>query len=298
MATFFIILHFLNRYLLKGEIKRLKEVEEKAKEQKVREERLREEVKSLQEKVNEKEKRLQEKNGQISELENSGEVLASLIEAKSAFENLMDGVENNQEEVRKPSVEDDPLDIASSQGEGNKMDSEDKVVAIIMEGIVEEVNEGKTKRGANSPADDQQEVKQRKKNKLGLPEVKERVWVRNSESEETKNYEVIKSKEPDNLECGSFECKNLDDGGGGELVVDFYEHQWGYPETPMELETKSGSPPFYGFPPDPSLVQVPDPPPIPPPHVPPSLVPPELPPRHRRNSSRSGVIKSTNSFSQ
>ena len=81
------------REVLREEIKRLKEVEEKAKEQKVSEEKLREEVKSLQEKVNENEKRLQEKNGQISDLENSGEVLANLIEAKSAFDNLSDGVE-------------------------------------------------------------------------------------------------------------------------------------------------------------------------------------------------------------
>ena len=73
-----------------------------------------------------------------------------------------------------------------------------------MEGIDEESHEVKTKRGANSPADDQQMGKQRKINKLGLPEVKDRVWVRNSESEETKSYEVVKSKEPDYPQCGSF----------------------------------------------------------------------------------------------
>ena len=79
-------------------------------------------------------------------LENSGEVLASLIEAKSAFDNLLDGVVNKQEEVRKPSVEDDPLDIASSQGEDNKMDSDDEVLTELMEGLDEESHEGKTSR--------------------------------------------------------------------------------------------------------------------------------------------------------
>ena len=107
--------------------------------------------------------------------------------------------------------------------------------------------------------------------------MKDRVWVRNSESDETNNYEVVKSKEPENLQCGSFKCKNLDGGGDGELVVDFHKHQWGY-YTPPIRETRS--PPFYGF-------------------------PPELPPRPRRNSSRSrermvgvNVIQRTNSFSQ
>ena len=268
---------------LRDEIKRLKEVEKKAKEQEVSEERLREEVKSLQEKVNENEKKLQDKNGHINELENSGEVLASLIEAKAAFDNMMDGVKNN-EDVRKPSVEDDPLDIASSQGEEIKMDSDDEVIAEILQEIVEDGYEGNIKRVANSAADDQQMVKQRKINKLGLPEVKDRVWVRNSESEETKNYEVVKTEEPDNPQRGSFECKSLDGGGDGELVVDFYKHQLGYHDTP-KIRTKSGSPPFYGFPPNP--------PPVPPP----------IPPRHRRNSSRSieresVVIQRTNSFSK
>ena len=125
------------------------------------------------------------------------------------------------------------------------------------------------------------------------------MWVKNSESDETNNYEVVKSKDPDNPKCGIFECKGLDGGGAGELVVDFYEHQWGYQETPVGWETESGSPPFYGFPPDgPAVVQAPDPPPVTPPQGQPSSVPPKLPPRHRRNSSRSGVIKSTNSLSQ
>ena len=267
------------------EIRRLKEVEEKVKEQKINEERLREEVKSLQEKVNEKEKKLNEKNGEITELERSGEVLASVIESVTAFDNMINGVENKMEEGRKSSVEDnDPLDTASSQGEENKMDLEDEVIEEILKEVEEkDWNEGTPKRGANSPAEGHQVVIQGKRNKLGLPELKDRVWVRNSESDETNNYEVVKSKEPENLQCGSFECKNLDGEGDGELVVDFHKHQWGY-HTPPVREAIGGSPPFYGFPTD----------------------PPPLPPRLRRNSSRSmeripggvNVIQRKNSFSQ
>ena len=140
--------------------------------------------------------------------------------------------------------------------------------------------------------------KQRKINKLGLPEVTDRVWVRNSESEETKSYEVVKSKEPDNPQCGSFECITLDGGGDGELVVDFYKHQWGYHDTPQIMRTESVSPPFHGFPP--KKPTVPGTLPLP---FPPTPPPPPLPPRQRRNSSRSterdsGVIKRTNSFSK
>ena len=216
-----------------------------------------------------------------------------------AFDNSMDGVANRKDEVRKSSVEEmDPLDSASQEGDRNT-ESDDELIAGIVDGMLEIGNEGNVKRGAKSPAEEQQVVKQRKKNKLGLPEVKDRVWVKNSESDETNNYEVVKSKDPDNPQCGLFECKGLDGGGAGELVVDFYEHQWGYQETPMGWETESGSPPFYGFPSDgPAVVRAPDPPPVTPPQGQPSSVPQKLPPRHRRNSSRSGVIKSTNSLSQ
>ena len=145
---------------LREEIKRLREVEEKVKEQEIHEKRLIEEVKSLQEKVNDKEKNLQEKNVQINDLENSGEVLAGLVEAKSAFDNSMDGVANRKDEVRKSSVEEmDPLDSASQEGDRNT-ESDDELIAGIVDGMLEIGNEGNVKRGAKSPAEEQQVVKQ------------------------------------------------------------------------------------------------------------------------------------------
>ena len=120
-----------------------------------------------------------------------------MIESAAAFDNMIDGVENKKEEGRKSSVEDiDALDTVSTQGEDNE----------IQVAVEKELSEDTPKRVANSPAEEV--AKQGKRNKLGLPELKNRVWVRHSESEETNNYEVVKSKEPENPQFGSFKCKN------------------------------------------------------------------------------------------
>ena len=101
---------------------------------------------------------LEEKNGQINDLKNSREVLASLVDAKSAIDNIMDGVANRKDEVRKSSVEEmDPLDSASQEGEIN-MESDDEVIAGIVDGMLKNGNEGNVKKGAKSPAEEQQVV--------------------------------------------------------------------------------------------------------------------------------------------
>ena len=57
----------------------------------------------------------------------------------------------------------DPLDSASQEGEINT-ESDDEVIAGIVDGMLENGNEGNVKREAKSPAEEQQVVRQRNKN--------------------------------------------------------------------------------------------------------------------------------------
>ena len=226
------------------EVKRLQMVEREVQNLKRNEERLLTEMANLREKVQEAERKLKEEEEIREQLEQDGEILAQAVQSAAALENMLDGVENKDEANRSLSADLDPMDRDS---ENEKLDIEEESAAEVFETNTEEEQEKKkegdfSKRPISSP--EEENGNKTKINKLGLPEVTDKVWVKSSETNEIENFEIISLRDPLDPEKVRFNCRKLNDEDKRTVEVNFVKNEWGYMTPSGEQESPQY---FYGY---------------------------------------------------